>query len=346
VVFWGLLLVWLFPWSSFLPQALARIPPLRIREAISSLADRSKVVLSLCALFVLVFFSFSTRQEYYALPALPPLALLVGSWLAEEEASPIGSRLRAFGKSSSLVLAVLGCLTLAVTFYLAVTLPSVPASTDIAELLHSGPEESQQYALSLGHFRDLNLRVMAMFRTPLLLFGLSLFVGAGVNWYFRRRCRPDWGNWSLALMSVGLLIAVHMALVTFSPILTSKPLADAIARVYKPGDIIEINGEYEGGSTLNYYTGHQVRILNGRSANLWYGSQFPDAPQIFDDTASFQRLWNGPQRVFLWTEAEKKDEALKGINGTTVFLLAQSGGKLILTNRAAHRADRCADDRN
>ena len=336
VVFWGLLLVWLFPWSSFLPQALARIPLFGIREAAGSRADRSKVVLFLCAIFVLVFFSFSTRQEYYVLPAIPPLALLVGCWLAEEEASPIGSRLRAFGKSSSLVLALLGCLTVALTVYLAITAPSVPPSTDIAELLHSGPEESQQYALSLGHFLDLNLRVMAIFRAPLLLFGLSLFLGSGVNWYFRRQNRPDRGNWSLALMSAGLLIAVHMALVTFSPILTSKPLADAIARVYKPGDIIEINGEYEGGSTLNYYTGHQVRILNGRSANLWYGSQYPDVPQVFDDTASFQRLWNGPHRIFLWTEAEKKDAVLAGINGNSVFPLAQSGGKLILTNRAAH----------
>jgi len=154
-----------------------------------------------------------------------------------------------------------------------------------------------------------------------------------VNWYFRRQNRPDRGNWSLALMSAGLLIAVHLALVTFSPILTSRPLADAIARAYKPGDIIEINGEYEGGSTLNYYTGHQVRILNGRSANLWYGSQFPDAPQIFDDTASFQRLWNGPQRVFLWTETEKKEEALKGIDPSAVFTLSEFGGKVLVANQ-------------
>ena len=109
----------------------------------------------------------------------------------------------------------------------------------------------------------------------------------------------------------------------------------AIARVYQPGDMIEINGEYEGGSTINYYTGHQVRILNGRSANLWYGSYFPDAPQIFDDSASFQRLWAGPQRVFLWTELESRDKALAGIDGKTVFTLARSGGKLILTNRRA-----------
>jgi 4-amino-4-deoxy-L-arabinose transferase-like glycosyltransferase len=335
VLFWGLVLVWLLPWASFLPEALARVRFLRIRETTESVQARARLVLFLSAFLVVFFFSFSTRQEYYVLPALPPLALLIGAWLAEEEATPVESCFRRWGRISSSILAALGLMACLAAVFLAATSPPVSPSTDIASLLHSGPEESQQYALSLGHFLDLNARVMTMFRTPLLLFGLSWFVGSAMNLYFRRRHRPELGNRSLALMSVCLLFAVHIALVTFSPVLTSKPLADAIARAYQPGDIIEINGEYEGGSTLNYYTGHQVRILNGRSANLWYGSFFPDAPQIFDDTASFQRLWNGPQRVFLWTEAEKKGNALKGIDPGTVFILSDFGGKVLLTNQPA-----------
>jgi len=333
IVFWGLLLIWLFPWSGFLPQALARISLSRIQETAGSSQARARIVLFLCAFFVVFFFSFSTRQEYYVLPALPPIAVLIGAWLAEEEISPAESRLRRWGNLSSSILAALGLIACLSAILLALTSPAVSPSADIASLLHSGPEESQQYALSLGHFLDLNTRVMTMFRTPLLLFGFAWFAGSGMNWYFRRRCRPELGNWSLAIMSVCLLIAAHIALVTFSPLLTSKPLADAIAPVYQPGDIIEINGEYEGGSTLNYYTGHQVRILNGRSANLWYGSFFPDAPQIFDDTPAFQHLWNGPQRVFLWTETERKEEILKGIGPNTVFTLSQFGGKVVLTNR-------------
>jgi hypothetical protein len=301
---------------------------------VDSQVARAKLVFLLGAFFVVLFFSFSSRQEYYVLPALPPLALLVGSWLAEEEASPVGSRLRRWGKISSSVLAFLGLLAGILAIALAIFAPPVSSGADIAGLLNSAPPESPQYALSLGHFLDLNLRVMAMLRLPLLLFGLSFFLGSALSWRFRRQERPDLGNWSLAAMTVCLLIAIHIAFVTFSPLLTSKPLADAIVHVYQPGDIIEINGEYEGGSTLNYYTGHQVRILNGHSANLWYGSYFPDAPQIFDDSASFQRLWAGPQRVFLWTELESRERALAGIDRGTVFTLASSGGKLLLSNRA------------
>jgi 4-amino-4-deoxy-L-arabinose transferase-like glycosyltransferase len=332
-LFWGLLLVWLFPWSSFLPQALASIENFAGRRIAESRVACAKLVFFVSAFFVVFFFSFSTRQEYYVLPALPSLALLLGAWLADEQVSLVESQLRRWNRISSLVLTILGVIASIVTFVVALFSPAVPAGTDIAELLRSNPAESQQYALSLGHFLDLNLRVMTLFRAPLILFGTSLLMGSGLNWYFRRRDRPDLGNWCLTFMSLSLLIAIHVAFSIFSPILTSKPLADAIARAYQAGDIIEINGEYEGGSSLNYYTGHQVRILNGRSANLWYGSLFPDAPQIFDDTASFQRMWPGPQRIFLWTEVEKQDKALAGIDRSTVYPLARSGGKLVLTNR-------------
>jgi 4-amino-4-deoxy-L-arabinose transferase-like glycosyltransferase len=333
LLFWGLLIVWLFPWSTFLPAALRDVRLFRPGEWATSRDGRAASVFLLGALFVVLFFSFSSRQEYYVLPALPPLALLIGRWLAQEQASPTDSRVHRWGNVSSYMLGIAGVLTCALTTFLALASgPFVPGA-DIATLLHSGPAESQQYALSLGHFLDLNRRVMPMFRAPLILFGWSLLAGSVLNAYFRMRSRPALGNWSLAFSCVGLLIAVHMGLVRFSPILTSKPLADAISRVYTPEDIIELNGEYEGGASVSYYTRQQVRILNGRSANLWYGSQFPDAPQIFDDNAAFQQLWNGPRRIFLWTENEKMAKALEGIDSGSVFVLARNGGKCILTNR-------------
>ena len=136
------------------------------------------------------------------------------------------------------------------------------------------------------------------------------------------------GNYALVAMMVVFLIAAHMALVTFSPVLSSKALADAIRPRLQAGDVVEINGEYEAGSTLGFYLRRQVRILNGRSSDLWYGSFFSDAPQIFDDDASFRRLWSGPQRIFLWTPMDQVP-ALPG----PAYAIAQSGGKEILSNQ-------------
>jgi hypothetical protein len=111
-------------------------------------------------------------------------------------------------------------------------------------------------------------------------------------------------------------------------VLSSKALADAIGPRLKSGDVVEINGEYEAGSTLGFYLRRQVRILNGRSSDLWYGSFFGDAPQIFDDQVSFGRLWLGPARVFLWTPVDQVPR-LAG----PAFTIGRSGGKEVLSNR-------------
>jgi hypothetical protein len=130
---------------------------------------------------------------------------------------------------------------------------------------------------------------------------------------------------------------VHLGFVIFSPELTSKWMALQIRRELQPGDTIVINGKYERGSTLNYYTGQQVYVLNGRDGNLWFGSFFPGAPDVFLDDASFARLWTGKNRVFFFTEDYMKDEALHGIDPATVRVFATQGGKFVLTNQDVPR---------
>jgi 4-amino-4-deoxy-L-arabinose transferase-like glycosyltransferase len=72
LIFWGLLLVWLFPWTFFVLRSLKQVPlrPSRWREGLDK-ESRAALLLAVWALAILVFFSFSTRQEYYVLPSLP-----------------------------------------------------------------------------------------------------------------------------------------------------------------------------------------------------------------------------------------------------------------------------------
>ena len=82
------------------------------------------------------------------------------------------------------------------------------------------------------------------------------------------------------------LLAAHEGLVRFYPILGSKGLALAINHAQQaspvPDDLIIIDGELTSGSTLIFYTGQQVHLINGRVNGLWYGSFWPDAPRIFE----------------------------------------------------------------
>jgi 4-amino-4-deoxy-L-arabinose transferase-like glycosyltransferase len=324
LIFWGLTVLWIAPWMVFLPQSL-RAVSLRWRELRGPLSSgqRANLYFLIWAIVVVGFFTFSTRQEYYTLPAIPALALLIGGWLTKESVAESEART---GKISAWVLFAI--VVVGSILGIALLISSKPAApgADLADLLQKNP---QDYDLALGHFLDLTPEALGMFRPQLIAAVVSLLIGAGLNLWLRYRRKPEYGNMVLAAMMIALLACVHAAFVTFSPILSSKQLAVAIKKRYQPGDIVVIDGQYHQASTLNFYLEAPLRILHEPSGNLWYGSKFPDAPRVFETQASFNQLWISPGTAFLWTDQETPKE----LAGLPHYLLARSGGKSIFTNR-------------
>ncbi len=332
LLFWILLVIWLVPWSVFIPQSLLEVPR-RWREFRAQMSRRQRAYLLffLWNLVIVGFFSFSTRQEYYTIPAIPGMALLVGGWLSRERESAAESRERRWGRISAAVLLAIGVLIAVVGFGLLWFSKAPAPGADLADLLKKHP---QDYALSFGHFLDLTPQAMGAFRGPLFWFSLAFLVGSVANFVLRRRGCPGRGNTALAAMMIIVLACVHTAFVTFSPILSSKDLALAIKAHYQPGDQIVVAGLYENASALNFYSGLPLRSLRAPAGNMWYGSQFPDAPRVWETQASFTAMWQGPHHVFFWAE----DENPKELTGMPRYVLAQEGGKIIFTNRAVDGA--------
>jgi 4-amino-4-deoxy-L-arabinose transferase-like glycosyltransferase len=369
-LFWGLCLVWLMPWSTFGFHAVAWAAPVRdaawrrqLRSLTLSLQQQGRLLLLVWAAFILLFFAFSTRQEYYVLPALPALAILIAGWVAQHEGETwhtlvprgfsLGShnpseKMRGFGPGGMTsyrfclyVPVVFGALFLLASVYLLLRFHE-PTDTDLASLLTQNPSD---YALSLGHFLDLTGPAIALFRAPLLIAALSLFLGPLAAFILRKRCQPHPANLALAAGSFGFLAAAFWGLNIFSPVLTSAQLAEAIAPQVHPTDLIVIHGEYESGSTLGFYlqrpganapsSDSAIHILDGRSSNLWYGSFFPDAPAIFETPATLAIKWQSPQRIFLWqslTNSDAPPNQLPPLPGP-VYILVKSGGKEIVSNQ-------------
>ena len=336
VLFWGLLLIWLMPWSAFLYRALGTVPwrkTLRPRVSIRTLdaVESTRLLLGLWAAIPMLFFSLSTRQEYYVLPALPAMILLIAAWLNDEaseaESFAVPNPLVRSGQRISVVLLVLGSIAALIAGFFVLHSHLPGPNTDLASVLKQNPGD---YALSFGHFLDLNAQAMGAFRSPLLITAFALFGGALANWLCRRDYRPHTANLWLASATFAFLLAAHMGLQIFSPVLTSSQLADAIAPELKPDDLIVIHGEYEAASTLGFYLQrNDLHILDGRSSNLWYGSFFPDAPPIFEDATSMSLKWTGPRRIFLWQDLS---DPLPELRGKTYFI-SQSGGKEIISNQ-------------
>jgi hypothetical protein len=229
------------------------------------------------------------------------------------------------------VLLVAGGLGAAAALYFVLHTQTPAPNTDLATLLQQNPAD---YALSFGHFMDLNARALGMFRAPLVLTVIALLGATLAHWLLRRRGLPDAATLALAAGAFLFLVAAHQGLVIFSPTLTSRQLAGAIAPQLKPADMVAIHGEYEAGSTLGFYLRrNDLHIIEGRSSNLWYGSFFPDAPRIFETPASIAEKWAGPQRIFLWQDPHDVERPVLKLPGP-VFVVADSGGKQILSNRA------------
>jgi 4-amino-4-deoxy-L-arabinose transferase-like glycosyltransferase len=325
-LFYGLIFIWLMPWSAFLPSALTRAWPSwqQLRSRTLDAQQRTNLFLIVWMLVPLLFFSLSTRQEYYVLPSLPPMILLIANLLAQPAREDDSRR-------SEWVLAIASCVIAAFCVSLILSTKTPSPGTDLSTLLQQNPGD---YALSFGHFLDLNARAMGMFRVPLALTAVAfgLIIPAARILLTAHKNKHAF-TLTLAVAGFVFLFATWLGLRTFSPTLTSARLADAVRPQLHPQDLLAIQGEYEAGSTLGFYLHrNDIHIVEGRSSNLWYGSFFPDAPPIFETRDSIAKKWSGSQRIFLWQDPHDPDRSPLALP-SPVYVISNSGGKQILSNQ-------------
>jgi len=308
LAFWGLHLVWLFPWSVYFP-AVARLD-FKPRDR----AGQTRLLALCWTLFLLIFFTFSTTQEYYSMPIYPALALLLGSAMARIDSWTLwGTRVL------GLISAVCGeCV--AILLYLVRTMP---APGDISRALEQHPEA---YTLSMGHMGDLTLQSFAYLRLPLVLAGVAFLAGAIACWTMR----GPRVYLAIALMMVLFIHASRAALVVFDPYLASRPLAKALVQAPK-GELI-INGPYYAFSSVFFYTGRNALLWNGRFDNLEYGSYAPGSAPVFIDDPQFQTLWNSSDRYFVVSDGERRSHLQQSVSSSRLFLVTESGGKTLYSN--------------
>ncbi len=306
--FWLLHLLWLFPWSIYFPAAagLSYKPVDR--------AGRTRLLALCWAGFLLVFFTFSTTQEYYSMPIYPALALLLGCAMAGE------TRWVRIGTKTVGVIAALAAA--AITTIL-VLVRGMPAPGDISRALQQHPEA---YTLSLGHMGDLTLASFAYLRAPLVVAGIAFLMGAAGAWFLKGRR----AFLALAVMMVVFLHASHLALVVFDPYLSSRPLAEALNRA--PEGRLILNGQYYSFSSVFFYTDRTALLWNGRANNLEYGSYAPGSPAVFIDDAQFVNLWSSPERFYVLSDGDGLAHLTAMVESGRLHQVAESGGKTLFTN--------------
>ncbi|HEX5431780.1 MAG TPA: glycosyltransferase family 39 protein, partial [Bryobacteraceae bacterium] len=271
--------------------------------------------------FILVFFTFSSTQEYYSMPAYPAFALLIASALAEPESTTgVKSWLRR-GRIALAAIASLAALAIAVIL---IRVWSLPTPGDISRALTQHPSE---YTLSLGHMLDLTIDSFAYLRLPLIMAGAAFVLGAALT--VRGRIA------GAVVMMVLFLHAARQALVTFDPYLASRPLAEALNRA--PAGTLILDDQYYTFSSVVFYAeayhGKRILLLNGRINNLEYGSYAPDAPKdVFINDADFRERWLSGKRYYICVEGPRVGHLRNLVGAAALHLVASSGGKFVFSS--------------
>jgi hypothetical protein len=310
VWFWLLNLVWLFPWAAYLPVVV------KDSHAPHSRASRARLIAVCWIGVVMVFFTFSTTQEYYSMPIYPALALLLGSALAS------GSRRLRVG---TWTLHVVSALVFAALAFVLLMVWRLPAPGDISQALMQHPE---LYTLSMGHMGDLTLGAFAYLKLPLALAALA-FAGIAVGLVL---CRNNTRR-TVLVIAAGMIIffqAARLALVRFDAYLGSYPLAQSLMKA-PPGQLVEANAYYAFSSVF-FYTGRTALLLNGRNNNLEYGSYAPGAPNVFIDDAKFTALWQSPSRCYLLAYGSEKARLEDLVGKSNLHVVAENAGNYLFTN--------------
>jgi 4-amino-4-deoxy-L-arabinose transferase-like glycosyltransferase len=349
-LYWSLHLIWLFPASLYLPLMIRRLltrsrtaggprplaggphPPSvgecgeRKRESRAPLDFRARTrwIAILWASVTLLFFAFSTNQEYYTFPAYLALFLLLGTSLAGEEEECRQSWLVATS-AVSVTVRLLFAAVLVSGLWSSRHLPFVP---DIGEVLTRTNLDLD--TLSMGHVLNLTAQSFAALRFPAILAVVALILGSLAEIILRLRRQNFAATWALAVTMTVFLVAAHVALIRFDPYLSSHVLAVRIEQQIQPQDQVLIYSDQSFGSSLLFYLHRPIWLVNGRSSSMWFGSTFPDAPHIFLDDADLVRLWGSGTRLYLFVPQHERAKVESLLPSPRVF--TESSGKMIYIN--------------
>jgi 4-amino-4-deoxy-L-arabinose transferase-like glycosyltransferase len=353
-LYWSLHIVWLFPWALFLPLLAARAFGRYRRSgrrwsdgkplSVMGFPARTTLLLALFSALVLLFFSLSTNQEYYTFPAYLPLLMLIAAALVHAEAIYSGSYAEAkssrrwitFAHAAFTFLGVAIAAALAYGLWTSRHLAYVP---DIGDLLaHRGVGD---YTLSMSSLFDLTGPSFAALRLPAFLAMAAFAIGPALAWILRAQRRHLAATTAIALTSAAFLIAAHIALVRFAPMLSSQDFAESIQQLEATGAISRDNtlllyGDQAYGSSIPFYVNRPLDqpalLVEGRSSSMLFGSTFPDAQGLFVTAEELRDQWGTGERRLLFIPLERRDEVDR-LLGSRQVVLEETSGKALITDR-------------
>jgi 4-amino-4-deoxy-L-arabinose transferase-like glycosyltransferase len=299
--------VWAFPWSVF---SLARPEP------DGPPRQRWRPVIVLWLLVVVGLFALSRfKHEWYALPAFPALAVLVGAAWAS------GRDIRRW-----LVIGLLGSG--------AVGLGALWASTGLTsgQVLNGLAELNAYYRILRDQGIPLPFEPRAV-EVLLRGLGLALLVGWGLATLCWVRGGRRTAFASLVGASGWITLLIFGLLEVVEPHHSAKEVAQAINAQASTADVLVLEGSLAYSGALPFYTGRRVLLVNGAVDYFSISARLPEARGIFIDVSELIRLWEGPRRVFLVARRPSDQSVASALPATSARELGRYGVHRLYSNR-------------
>jgi len=289
--FMPIVLLGLFPWSAFLVQAIKHNLPSTWRERHE---HRDALFLILWAGLVFLFFSSSSSKlAPYILPVFPPLALLVGRYLAAAWDSRDFPGLRT-GYSIFLAASLL----LAAAFLGLPYYWPIPAQAQILGV----------YGYSIA---------------------LTLAIGGAAAWGLARYRNLSWAVVAAAVTSVLFLLQIN-AVAPRVDVKSVKQLAIELKARLKPGD--EVASYHEYYQDLPVYLEQRITVVDW-GGELNFGNSVEDTKAWMIDGDTFWQRWQGPATMYVLIRIEEYETLKQLKPSLPLFPIAQDRRNIVLSNR-------------
>ncbi len=300
--------LWAFPWGVF---ALARPAP------DPAPAARWRVVVVAWALVIVGLFALSRfKHEYYALPAFPALALLVGAaWASRRDVG------------RWLWVGLVGCFVVGLwALWVGAGLTPDQAMSGLAQLnVYYRILRDQGAAFPFASPRPFGALLQGLGLTLILGWGL-----ATLCWTRGWRRSAFVSLVTVAGVITGLIL--HLLQIV-EPHHSAKEVSEAILTRAAPADVIVYEGSLEYSPALPFYTGRRILLVNGAVGYFSFASKLPEADGVFIDTRELIRLWKESRRVFLVVRHPRGQSVAAALPPAGVRELGRYGSRWLYSNR-------------
>jgi hypothetical protein len=264
--FWLFLGLWMMPWTVLLPEGLYRF----WRETASGEPEvRRRRLLLIWAGVIMGFFTLSSgRIEYYSLPVLPALALVLGWRLDRYFQSPRD-------RSLSLALIAVAGLGLAIM----VLLPRLEAICG---------DNRREF---IGMFEMIEpIADRASYAIPAMAL-----LGVLGGWRF-----PRVNVASYMILSLLLIFFTFKTLTALSPHLSDQLPGRYLCQHAGPDDLVVMESieEFEYGASLAFYARRHILMVQ-RDGFPQFPYPVPAEQNYLITPDRLKELWEGPRRVYL-----------------------------------------------